>query len=68
MIYLFLFLAAMAIVIFKLGALSIWLTVLSAALIVVTVIVVAIVVAAASYAAWKRYRTCTTRIKTLPKL
>lgn len=68
MIYLFLFLVAMAIAIFKLGALSVWFTVLSGALIGVAVILAAIVVAVASYAIWKRSRARHDRLEARPKL
>lgn len=51
MIYLFLFLVAIVLV--KLGALSVWFTVLSMALSAMTVIAIA----AAVYALWKRYRS-----------
>lgn len=60
MIYLFLFLVAVAIALLQLGALSVWFTVLSTALIAMTV--VAIVVAL--YALWNRYRANATRFIT----
>lgn len=66
MIYLFLILAAMAIVIYQLGALTVWSSVLSVALVVLAVIVAAIVVAFAAYTIWKRLRSRTPRLKPLP--
>lgn len=58
MIYLFLILAAIALVLLKLGALSVWFTVLSGALIAVAVVVVAVAI----YALWKRFRSSATRL------
>lgn len=60
MIYLFLFLVAIAIVLVKLGALSVWFTVLSMALIAMTVIAAALSI----YALWKRYRSDARRFVT----
>lgn len=68
MIYLFLALAAMAIVIYQLGALTVWSSVLSVAFVALAVIVAAIVVAFAAYTIWKRIRSRTTQLKALPKL
>lgn len=58
MFYLFLFLVAIAL--FQLGALSVWFTVLSTALIAMTLVAIAIAI----FALWKRYRTDATRFIT----
>lgn len=50
MIYLFLFVVAIALL--KLGALSVWFSVLSVALIAMTVVAAVLFI----YALWKRYR------------
>lgn len=63
MFYLFLFLAAIAIALLKLGALSVWFTVLSVALTAMTVAAVAIAI----YALWKRYKSRATRFMSLRK-
>jgi len=68
MIYLFLVLAAMAIAVYQLGALTVWTGVLSGALVALAVIVATIVVAGAVYTIWKRIRSRTPRLKELPKL
>jgi purine-cytosine permease-like protein len=58
MFYLFLFLVAVALL--QLGALSVWFTVLSTALIAMTVVTIAV----ALFALWKRYRADATRFIT----
>lgn len=68
MMYLFLILAAMAVVIYQLGALTVWSSVLSGALVAMAVIVAALVVVTAAYTVWKRLRSRTTPLKQPPKL
>jgi hypothetical protein len=63
MIFLFIFLAAIAIVLFKLGALSVWFSVLSIALIFIAVVAAA----TAIYALWKRLKSRTTEFIALRK-
>jgi membrane protein YdbS with pleckstrin-like domain len=60
MFYLFLFLLAVAIALLQLGALSVWFTVLSTALIAMTVVAIAVAI----FALWKRYRYEATRFIT----
>ena len=60
MFYLFLFLVAVAIALLQLGALSVWFTVLSMALIAMTLVAIAL----ALFALWKRYRSDATRFIT----
>ena len=60
MFYLFLFLLAIVIALLQLGALSVWFTVLSTALIAMTVVAIAV----ALIALLKRYRSNATRFIT----
>jgi hypothetical protein len=64
MFYLSLFFTAIAILLFKLGALSVWFSVLSLALIFVAVVAAAVAI----YALWKRYKSRTTEFIALRKL
>jgi hypothetical protein len=57
MIYLFVLLTAIAIVLFQLGALSVWVSVLSVALICAAIVVVAAVI----YALWARHKSHATQ-------
>lgn len=67
MIYFFICLAAIAIALLKLGALSVWFTVLSLALTAMTVAAVGVVVVTAIYALWRRFKSRATRFIALRK-
>ena len=64
MIYFFLLLTAIAIVLFQLGALSVWVSVLSVALICAAVVAVAAVI----YALWMRHKSRATHFISHRKL